>query len=77
VPFDTCAADLFVCAVAKAEIEFGIGLLPDGKRKDRLAAAAKNMFADLSQRSLPFDDVVALEYARLVVERQRSGRPIS
>jgi len=71
------AADIFVCAVAKAEIELGIGLLPDGKRKDQLAAAAKDVFADLSQRCLPFDDAAASAYARLVVERQRAGRPIS
>jgi len=71
------AADIFVCAVAKAEIGLGIGLLPDGKRKDQLAAAVKDVFADLSQRCLPFDDAAASAFARLVVKRQRSGRPIS
>jgi len=63
--------------VTKAEIELGIGLLPDGRRKDQLAAAANDVFADLSQRCLPFDDAAASAYARLVVKRQRSGRPIS
>jgi predicted nucleic acid-binding protein len=69
--------DLFVCAVTKAEIEVGIGLLPDGKRKEKPAAAAKAMFTDFAQRCLPFDDAAASAYARLVIERQRSGRPIS
>jgi predicted nucleic acid-binding protein len=69
--------DLFVYAVTKAEIEVGIGLLPDGKRKEKPAAAAKAMFTDFAQRCLPFDDAAASAYARLVIERQRSGRPIS
>jgi len=68
--------DLFVWAVTKAEIEVGVGLLPDGKRKEKLAAAAKAMFGDPCQRCLAFDDADASTYARLVEERQRSGRPV-
>jgi predicted nucleic acid-binding protein len=35
------ATDLFICAVTKAEIELGIALLPEGKRKDNLSVAAQ------------------------------------
>jgi len=39
-------ADLFVCAVTRAEIAVGIGRLPDGTRKEKVATAAKAMFGD-------------------------------
>jgi len=67
-----------VSAVTRAEILLGIALLPAGQRRDRLAAAAEQMFAeDFAARSLPFDAAAATEYAVLVAARSRSGRPIS
>ena len=69
--------DLFISAVTKAEIELGIGLVPDGKRKSQLEAAAHEVFAGFAERCLPFDGAAASVYARLVVHRTRSGTPIS
>jgi len=69
--------DLFICAVTKAEIEVGIGLLPDGKRTRQLAAAAQEVFTGFDQRCLPFDETAASVYARVIVERTRAGTPIS
>jgi hypothetical protein len=42
------ATDLFICAVTKAEIELGIALLPEGKRKDNLSVAAHDLALDLT-----------------------------
>lgn len=71
-------SDLFTSAVTKAEIELGIALLPDGKRRDSIAAAANIMFTqDFAHRILSFDGAVASFYATLVSHRMGIGRPIS
>lgn len=71
-------ATFFVSAVTRAEILLGIALLPEGKRRARLADAAEEMFAeDFAGRCLPFDDACAIEYAMLVGARIRRGNPIS
>ena len=67
-----------VSAVTQAEISLGIALLPEGKRRDALAVAARQMFEeDFAARCLPFDSMVAEHFARLVAERRRIGRPIT
>lgn len=72
------AAVLYTTAITRAEILLGIALLPAGKRRESLAAAAELMFeTDFAQRCLPFDQVAAAEYALLVAARIRTGRPIS
>lgn len=71
-------ATFYVCAIARAEILLGVALLPAGKRRDALADAAEQMFAeDFAGRSLPFDDRCANEYALLVAARTRQGLAIS
>lgn len=68
----------FVSAITRAEILLGIALLPDGKRRDSLAAAAEQMFnEDFAGHSLAFDGNCATEYALLVAERTRCGHSIS
>ncbi len=67
-----------VSAITQAEISLGIALLPNGKRRDALAAAARQMFEeDFAARCLPFDATAAEYFARLVAERRRIGRPIT
>lgn len=68
----------FVSAITRAEILLGIALLPAGKRRDSLAAAAEQMFdEDFAGHSLAFDGNCATEYALLVAERSRCGHSIS
>lgn len=68
----------FVYAVTRAEILLGIALLPAGKRRENLAAAAELMFSDdFRERCLPFDEICATEYAVLVAARVRRGHSIS
>jgi len=70
-------ASLFTTSVSKAEILYGIAVLPDGRRRAALAAAADAMFADdLAGRVLPFDEAAAVHYAEIVAARRREGRPI-
>lgn len=71
-------ASFFVSAITRAEILLGIALLPEGRRRENLAAAAEQMFSeDFAEHSLAFDGNCATEYALLVAERTRKGHTIS
>jgi len=72
------ATELFLTAVTLAELLYGNGRLPDGRRRKMLADLLDEMVAeDFGQRILGFDDVAAAHYADIVVERERAGQPIS
>ncbi len=67
-----------ICAITRAEILLGIALLPAGKRRESLAAAAEQMFIeDFAGKCLAFDARCATEYALLVAGRTRRGQPMS
>ncbi len=68
----------YVSAITQAEILLGISLLPAGKRRDALAAAADGMFSqDFAGRCLPFDARSAAAYAAVVSGRRQAGLAIS
>jgi predicted nucleic acid-binding protein len=67
---------LFTTAVCQAEILAGVEILPDGRRRRILAAAANAIFADaFDGRILPFDEKAAKSYAEMFAARKRAGRP--
>ena len=69
---------LFISAVTEAELLFGLALLRDGKRRDRLAQAIEGLLTeDFAGRILPFDSPAATAYARIASKRRAIGRPIS
>lgn len=71
-------AGLFTTALTQAEIFYGLALLPKGRRRDKLIAAAEPMFdVDLEGRVLPFDSSAAQAYADIAIARKRAGHPIS
>ena len=75
---DAHTAEAWVSAITQAEIELGIALLPEGKRREAIASAARRMFEeDFAGRCLPFDALAAERFARLVADRRRRGRPIT
>lgn len=75
---DALEAPPSVTAVTVAELQFGIRLLADGKRKSRLADAAGRLITALGERAvLPFDAACAVEYAVVAAGRRARGRPIS
>ena len=72
------AGDLWLTVVTLAELLYGIGRLPDGRRKADLATRLDAMIAeDLDHRIAVFDATAASHYADIVVTRERAGRPIS
>jgi toxin FitB len=72
------ADDVWLTAVTLAELIYGIGRLPDGRRKALLAVALDAMVRDdLDHRVAPFDAIAASHFADIVIGRERSGRPVS
>ena len=72
------ATDLFTTSITEAEIFYGIELLPRGKRREGLLAAAESMFTeDLAGRILGFESAAACFFAKIAAHRYALGRPIS
>ena len=70
--------ELFTTSVTKAEILYGIAILPPGRRKAGLAEAAERVFGvAFADRVLAFDAATAVCYAEVAVMRRRTGKPIS
>lgn len=70
--------EIHLTAVTVAELLYGVARLPDGQRKQTLAAEITAMIDDdFGRRVLAFDRDAATHYAEIVSERERAGRPIS
>ena len=72
------AADLYLSAIAEAELRRGAAMLPAGKRRDQLLVVIDAMIAeDFAGRILPFDSTAAQAFVLVFLERRAAGRPIS
>jgi toxin FitB len=72
------APAVYVTSINQAEILHGIELLPKGKRRDAIGAAARELFeSDFAGRILGFGSEAAKAYAAIAAARGRKGRPIS
>jgi toxin FitB len=68
---------LYTCTINQAEILAGIAVLPAGKRRDALARAAQHVFEDeFAGRCLVFGSGSAEQFALVIAQRKRVGRPI-
>jgi predicted nucleic acid-binding protein len=70
-------SDLFTTAVTEAEILLGIAILPDGRRKREIEAAAQRIMALFASRILPFESMAAQSFSRILADRRRIGLPIN
>ena len=68
------AETLYLSSVTLAELMFGVGALPSGKRKDNLAAAVEGLLELFSARILPFDTEAARRYGDLAVKARTAGK---
>ena len=75
---DECdPSDQYLTSVSVAELLYGVGRLPAGRRRDRIAAAVDGVIGeDFRGRILSFDLPAAVAYARIVSGRRIAGRPI-
>ena len=72
------AETLYLSSVTIAELMFGIGALPKGKRKDKrkdkLTAALAGVLELFADRTLPFDTSAARRYADLALKARAAGK---
>jgi len=71
---EQAAETLYLSSVTVAELMFGIGALPEGKRKDKLTAALEGVLKFFEPRILPFDTNAARRYADLAVKARAAGK---
>ena len=68
------AETLFLSSITIAELLFGIGALPAGRRRDNLRAALDGVMDLFGPRILSFDPEAARRYADLAVRARAAGR---
>jgi predicted nucleic acid-binding protein len=71
---DQAAETLYLSSVTLAELRFGIGVLPAGKRKDMLAQTLDGLVGLFEGRVLSFDIDAARHYAELAATARIAGR---
>jgi len=72
------ATEVAITAITAAELSYGVRRLPEGRRRIELSEVIREIItSDFRDRIEPFDVRAADEYAEVVVERERSGQPIS
>ena len=69
----TVTDEVGTTAVTRSEILAGIAVLPAGRRKSILTAAADVLFAALRDRTLPYLPEHAPHYAHVVAARTQAG----
>jgi hypothetical protein len=70
-------ADAYTTSTCESEVFYGIELLPAGKRRAALEAAAAGLFdVDFAGRVLSFDSDAARAFGAIAAARRQAGRPI-
>ena len=70
-------AVIYLTAITEAELRHGVAILPEGKRREGLAAMIDQIVReDFAGRVLPFDSPAAEVFAVIGVARRAIGRPI-
>ncbi len=68
---------IFTTSVTQAEIFFGLEIMPHGRKREALYAAATGMFKDqFANRVLAFDGDASHIFAMIAAARRRAGQPI-
>ncbi len=73
-PDNQSAETLDITAVTRAEIRFGVLSLPDGKRKNALAAQVERVLELFLGRTLEFDSAAADKLAHIAAECEKNGK---
>lgn len=71
---EQAAETLYISSVTVAELLFGIGALPNGRRKQKLAATLDGMLPLFEGRILAFDTDAARHYADLAIAARKAGK---
>ncbi len=65
---------IYISAIAKAEIEYGINIMHDGKKKNALAQNANFFFNVRKKTCYAFNAQSAYYYAQIRVAQEKAGR---
>lgn len=68
------AETLYITAVTRVELWFGVLRLPDGKRKNVLAAQIERVLELFKDRTLDFDSAAADKLAQIAAECETKGK---
>jgi predicted nucleic acid-binding protein len=71
------AEEIYLTAITVAQILLGIELLPVGKRRESIQAAADQTFGVFAGRILAFDEGAAHTFSLISSSRRKKGRPMS
>ena len=71
------AETLYLSSITLAEMLFGIGTLPVGRRKDALTQTLDGLLDLFADRVLAFDADAARSYAELAVDARAAGKGFS
>ncbi|MDG4553719.1 MAG: type II toxin-antitoxin system VapC family toxin [Candidatus Competibacter sp.] len=71
---EQAAETLYLSSVTLAELLFGIGVLPAGRRKEALTQMLDGLLALFEDRVLAFDTAAARCYADLAVTARAAGK---
>lgn len=70
--------DLWITAITAGELVHGVARLPEGRRRDRIAAHVdEHLTVTLAGRVLTYDLTAARIQGTLLALRERSGQPLS
>ena len=71
------AESIWTTSITVFEIRFGLELLADGRRRQRLEETfRRSLEEDFEGRVLPFDQAAALAAGAIAAEQRRTGRPV-
>lgn len=74
---DQPAESLWITTINLFEVQFGLALLPSGRRRSSLLEAFSALLdEDLDRRILDFDGAAAIEAARLAAQRHKAGHNV-
>ncbi|MBS1825604.1 MAG: type II toxin-antitoxin system VapC family toxin [Acidobacteria bacterium] len=68
------AETLYITAISRAELLFGVLRLPEGKRKKALAAQVERVLGLFNGRTLDFNSAAADKLAQIVAECEKNGK---
>jgi len=72
------SALLYLTAITIGELVFGLQILSDGRRRQRLESSLGRILQEaFVGRVLAYDERAALHYGRLMAARRKRGRPMS
>ena len=68
------AETLYITAITRAELRFGVLRLPNGKRRNALAAQVERVLELFTDRTLAFDSAAGDKLAHIAAECEKKGK---